>query len=62
MAMCEQKTWARPGAHLVPQCKALTSTWANRIGSLKSDVFERRTSTGSGIFAHLSRDFEQILD
>ena len=31
------------------------------IGSLSSDVFERRTSTGSGRFALLSRDFEQIL-
>ena len=30
--------------------------------SLSSDVFERqRTSTGSGIFALLSRDFEQIF-
>ena len=25
------------------------------------DVFERRTSTGSGLFAILSRDFEQIF-
>ena len=31
------------------------------IGSLSSDVFERRTSTGSGRFALLSRDFEQIF-
>ena len=31
------------------------------IGSLSSDVFERRTSTGNGLFAHLSRDFEQIF-
>ena len=31
------------------------------IGSLSSDVFERRTSTGSGLFALFSRDFEQIL-
>ena len=30
-------------------------------GSLSSDVFERRTSTGSGRFALLSRDFEQIF-
>ena len=31
------------------------------IGSLSSDVFERRTSTGSGLFAHLSHDFEQTF-
>ena len=31
------------------------------LGSLSSDVFERRTSTGNGLFAHLSRDFEQIF-
>ena len=31
------------------------------IGSLSSDVFERRTSTGNGRFALLSRDFEQIF-
>ena len=31
------------------------------IGSLSSDVFERRTSTGSGLFALLSRDFDQIF-
>ena len=29
--------------------------------SLSSDVFERRTSTGSGLFALLSRDFDQIF-
>ena len=31
------------------------------VGSLSSDVFERRTSTGSGRFALLSHDFEQIF-
>ena len=31
------------------------------LGSLSSDVFERRTSTGNWLFAHLSRDFEQIF-
>ena len=31
------------------------------LRSLRSDVFERRTSTGNGLFAHLSRDFEQIF-
>ena len=31
------------------------------LGSLSSDVFERRTSTGNGLFALLSRDFEQIF-
>ena len=29
------------------------------LGSLSSDVFERLKSTGNGLFAHLSRDFEQ---
>ena len=31
------------------------------LGSLSRDVFERRTSTGSGRFELLSRDFEQIF-
>ena len=31
------------------------------IVSLSSDVFERRTSTGSEVFALLSRDFDQIF-
>ena len=30
-------------------------------GSLRSDVFEPRTSTGSGLFPLSSRDFEQIF-
>ena len=30
------------------------------IGSLSSDVLERRTFTGSGLFALLSRNFQQI--
>ena len=30
-------------------------------GSLSSDVFERRKSTGSGLFALLSSDFEQTF-
>ena len=29
------------------------------LGSLSIDVFERRTSTGSGLFANLVRDFDQ---
>ena len=32
-----------------------------RKGSLSSNVFERGTLTGSGLFALLSRDFEQIF-
>ena len=32
-----------------------------KIGSLSSDVFERRTSTESGLFALLSSDFEHIF-
>ena len=31
------------------------------VGSLSNDVVERGTSTGSGLFAFLGRDFEQIL-
>lgn len=31
------------------------------LGSFSSDVFEPRTSTGRGLFALLSRNFEQIL-
>ena len=33
----------------------------SHIGSLGRDVFERRTSTGCGLFALFGRDFEQIL-
>ena len=32
-----------------------------KIGSLSRDVFERRTSTESGLFALLSRNFENIF-
>ena len=32
-----------------------------KVESLSSDVFERRTSTGSGLFPHLSCDFEQTF-
>ena len=35
------------------------SALGNIIESLSSDVSERRTSTGSGFFAHLSCHFEQ---
>ena len=31
------------------------------LGSLSNDVFEQHTSTGSGLFALLSRYFERIL-
>ena len=31
------------------------------LGSLSSNVFERRTSTGSGLFALMKRDFEQVF-
>ena len=31
------------------------------LESLSSDVFERRTSTGSGLVTLLSRDFEHIF-
>ena len=39
----------------------LLRTISFKLGSLSSDVFERRTSTGSGLFALLRRDFEQIF-
>ena len=32
-----------------------------KIGSLSGDVFERRTSTESGLFALVSRNFENIF-
>ena len=32
------------------------------LGSLSSDVFERRASTGSGVFALFGSDFEQRLE
>ena len=35
--------------------------YSTLVGSLSNDVFERRTSTGCGLFALFSRDFEQIL-
>ena len=31
------------------------------LGSLSSNVFERRASTGSGLFALMKRDFEQVF-
>ena len=34
---------------------------AEGIQSLRNDVFERRKSTGSGLFAILGRDFEHIF-
>ena len=51
-------------ANLVP--RVLSGHWERgwqeaALGSLSSDVFERRTSTGNGRFALLSRDFEQIF-
>ena len=36
------------------------SCWPT-LGSLSSDIFERRTSTGNRLFAHLSRASEQIF-
>ena len=44
---------------IVPEVFAKVATWT--IVSFISDVFERRTSTGSGVFALFGRDFEQIL-
>ena len=32
-----------------------------KFGSLRNDVFERRTSTGSGFFVLLRHDFEQMF-
>ena len=34
---------------------------AEGIQSLRNDVFERRKSTGSGLFAILGRDFDQLF-
>ena len=34
--------------------------YSTLVGSLSNDVFERRTSTGCGLFALFSRDFEEI--
>ena len=31
------------------------------LGSLSSNVFERRASSGSGLFALMKRDFEQVF-
>ena len=36
-------------------------TLKSEIWSLRNDVFERRTSTGSGFFVLLRRDFEQMF-
>ena len=44
-------------------CEGKKETIAkDKLGSLSSDVFERRTSTGSGLFALFSLDFEQIFE
>ena len=39
---------------------AISLVW-KPIRSLSDDVFERRTSTGSGLFAIMARDFDQIF-
>ena len=36
-------------------------TLKSKFGSLRNDVFERCTSTGSGFFVLLRRDFEQMF-
>ena len=53
--------WGHAGQLLVivPEVFAKVATWT-KVG-FSSDVFERRTSTGSEVFALFSRDFEQIL-
>ena len=40
---------------------ALRTLWLLRVVSLNKDVFERRTSTGNGLFTFLDRDFAQIF-
>ena len=39
----------------------LLCTWAGKISFISKDVFERRTSTGSGLFSFLSGIFAQIF-
>ena len=43
------------------RCRRRRRCLRSLLGSLSSDVFERRTSTGNGQFALLGRDFEQIF-
>ena len=40
---------------------ALWDCFRNAIAFLSSNVFERRASTGSGLFALMRRDFEQVF-
>ena len=45
----------------LPSPVRISCALSSLVGSLSSDVFERRTSTGNGSFALLSRDFEQLF-
>ena len=45
----------------LPSPVRISCALSSLVGSLSSDVFERRTSTGNGNFALLSRDFEQLF-
>ena len=42
-------------------CKFTTEVTQERIGSLSSNVFERCTSTGSGLFSNFDGGFAQIF-
>ena len=42
-------------------CNYVSQVLNVNLESLSSDVFERRTSTGSGLVTLLSRDFEHIF-
>ena len=43
------------------QSQEFTQVRTEGIQSLRNDVFERRKSTGSGLFAILGRDFDQLF-
>ena len=51
-------TWA---PHLTTEATQQIRFHKHILGSLSSDVFEPRTSSGSGLFALLNRQFEQMF-
>ena len=57
--MAEQMT--KPSMDDQPRCSSTLPPPSREKGVKAATFFNRRTSTGSGLFALFSRDFEQIL-
>ena len=61
MAEKQGKISRKPRKLSKVETRNITETLSRILVSLSSDVFKRRTSIGSGRFALLSRDFDQIF-